>query len=253
MTEPDPHVSRLHGDGRLSFRHRVRKPIADQIPYLDGTRAAVSWQALVPADAGRVEIEIGCGKGTFLKSAALARPAAFFLGIEASPEYARYCADRLVRAGCHNGRLLADNARVFVRDVVPEAAVDVFHIYYPDPWPKRRHRKRRLFQPGAELELARALKDDGLLLVATDSTAYFGEILTVLGQGEALRRDWTTEAELGDGVAGVAFVPTNFQIKYQKEGRTLHRAAFRRVPRAQAATGAASIPTTVDSTTKPAP
>jgi tRNA (guanine-N7-)-methyltransferase len=244
-SESDPQGSRLHGDGRLSFRHRVRKPIADSIPYVDGTQSPTAWRTMVPADSARVEIEIGCGKGTFLKTAALRRPEVFFLGIEASPEYARYCADRIQRAGCSNARMLADNARAFLRDAMPDAAVDTFHIYYPDPWPKRRHRKRRLFQPGMERELARGLKDSGLLLVATDSTAYFGEILTVLGQGAELRRDWELEATLGEGVEGECFVPTNFQIKYRQEGRTLHRAAFRRLPRALAGHAATAHPARV--------
>jgi tRNA (guanine-N7-)-methyltransferase len=221
--------SRLHAGGRLSFRRRVRGPIAAAIPFVDGTENPPPWAELVPAGAARVEVEVGPGKGTFLLAAATARPDVFFLGVEAAPSYARYAADRLARAGATNGLLLCDNARVFLEDRVPPAAVDAFHVYYPDPWPKRRHRRRRFFGPGAAEALARGLKDAGLLFVATDSTAYFGEIVTLLGGCPALARDRALEERLGPGVGGEAFQPTNFERKYADRGRTLNRGAWRRV------------------------
>ena len=95
---------------------------------------------------GPVHIEIGSGKGTFLVNQAQAQPEVNFLGIEWARKYYRYVVDRIGRRGLTNVRMLRADAATFLRDFVPEESVDCFHIYFPDPWPKKRHHKRRLLQ-----------------------------------------------------------------------------------------------------------
>ncbi|PIE23320.1 MAG: tRNA (guanosine(46)-N7)-methyltransferase TrmB [Planctomycetota bacterium] len=218
---------RIHRSGRLAFRAQVREAKRDDLPLLVAGDAPFAWSDLVPADAGEVEMEIGCGKGSFLVAAAQSRPETFFLGVEAGPAYASYCADRLARNGLSNAQMLSDDARLLLADSVPAGALSRLHVYYPDPWPKRRHRKRRLFDLEWPELSARALRIGGELLIATDNTRYFGEILAVMGSTSLFRRDSQREREYGDESPGLAFGPTNFAQKYLKEGRARHRAVYR--------------------------
>ncbi|MEZ5988972.1 MAG: tRNA (guanosine(46)-N7)-methyltransferase TrmB [Planctomycetota bacterium] len=223
---------RVHPSGRLTFRNKVRPAKARELPLAVAGDEALDWTTLVPEGAGAVECEVGCGKGTFLVEAARSRPERFFVGVEAGPAYAEFCADRLRREGLDNAVLVADDARLFLADTVPEGALARLHVYYPDPWPKWRHRKRRLFGPEFPGLAARVLAEGGELLVATDNLRYFGEALAVLGAAPALRRDRGRERGYGPEAPGLAFGPTNFSRKYAAEGRTLSRAVFVRLPEA---------------------
>ncbi|RPJ23666.1 MAG: tRNA (guanosine(46)-N7)-methyltransferase TrmB, partial [Planctomycetaceae bacterium] len=85
-----------------------------------------------------VHIEIGSGRGTFLVSQAQAQPETDFLGIEWARKFWRHAIDRVGRWGLTNVRMVRADAPVFLRDFVPEGSVDCFHVYFPDPWPKKR-------------------------------------------------------------------------------------------------------------------
>src|SRR5262245_10534795 len=102
-----------------------------------------SWSRLFGNDR-RVELEIGIGKGTFLLRRAKQCPDRNFLGIEWAGEFYRFALDRMERWRMTNVRVLRTDARDFVERICPRASLSVLHIYHPDPWPKRRHNKRRL-------------------------------------------------------------------------------------------------------------
>src|SRR5213075_805870 len=93
-----------------------------------------------------VELEIGYGKGTFLTDQAKARPGVNFLGIEWANWFFRYASDRLRRNDCMNVRMVRAEASFFLQEFVLPETISVLHIYFPDPWPKARHHKRRLVQ-----------------------------------------------------------------------------------------------------------
>lgn len=217
---------RRHPAGRPTARGRVRPPKRRDIPLVVAGAGPLSFGELTPPGAGPLELEIGCGKGTFLVEAARRRPEVRFVGIEAGYAYAAYTADRLARAGLGNAVVVADDARLFLADSAPAGAFERIHVYFPDPHPKRRHRKRRLFQPEIAARLARALKPGGELLVATDQSAYFGEITAVLGACPALRRAPDLEARYGPEQPGLAFGPTNYGRKARAAGRTIRRAVY---------------------------
>lgn len=222
-----PPPKRVHPSGRLTFRSNVRAAKSEDLPIVEADDDAIDWSQIVPTDwPGEVELEIGCGKGKFLVAGASTRPETFFVGCEAGPDYARYCADRIKRQELTNAKLIADDARLLLADSVPAASLRRIHVYHPDPWPKRRHRKRRIFDKDFASLCVRALRPDGELLVATDNTRYFGEILTVLGAEPGLRRARSLEAEYGDQREGLAFGPTNFAEKYVAEERQRHRAVY---------------------------
>jgi tRNA (guanine-N7-)-methyltransferase len=228
-SQPGSFNPRMHRGGKLSFRRRVERPTSDAGSFLvHGGANPPGLRDLVPSGHARVEIEIGSGKGAFLLAATEARPDAFLLGIEAAAAYAEYAAIRLKQSGRANGRILVDNGKLFLQDRVPEGALDAIHVYYPDPWPKRRHQGRRFFTPDVPAILAAALAPGGFCFVATDNAAYAGQIARVMGSAPEFCCD---EAEAERRLAlgqGHAFTPTNFERKYAEAGRTLRRYAFRK-------------------------
>jgi tRNA (guanine-N7-)-methyltransferase len=214
--------------GRLSFRRRVRAVADASLPVVVGGDDPPSLSELVPPGFESVAIEVGPGKGAFLLAATLARPTTFWIGIEAAPAYAKLAAERLATAGRRNVVLLIDNAAQFLRDRTPAGSIESLHVYFPDPWPKRRHRGRRFFGESIADAVHRVLAPAGRLLCATDNAAYAGQIARVLGKSPRLVRDSELERELLAAGPGHAFSPTEFERKYSAEGRIIRRLAFRR-------------------------
>jgi len=169
-----------------------------------------------------VEMEIGCGKGGFLLERARQHPERNFFGVEWANKYYRYAADRMRRWGVGNVRLMRADAGHLVRHHLPPESITLLHIYHPDPWPKKRHHKRRLIQPPFIAAAADALVTGGRMAVQTDHAEYFEQIRQVLaGQPRLAPTPFDIpEAGIVEGGAG-----TNFEIKYRREGRQFHRIA----------------------------
>ncbi len=91
-----------------------------------------------------LEVEIGSGKGLFLRSAAAARPETDFLGIEVAQKYAQFAAAGLVKAGLRNALVVHGDALRVFSELFPDASLAAVHVYFPDPWWKKRHRRRRV-------------------------------------------------------------------------------------------------------------
>lgn len=128
-------------------------------------------------DPGRpVEVDIGCGKGRFLLSRALANPGIQYLGIERLLERVRKIDRKVQRNGLTNVRLIRLEAAYTLRRVIPEHAVRCFYLFFPDPWPKRRHHKRRLFNAGFRGLLWSRLVPHGEIQIATDHLDYFEDM-----------------------------------------------------------------------------
>jgi len=175
---------------------------------------------------GRVHIEIGSGKGTFLVNQAKSEPEVNFLGIERASRYYRYSVDRIGRWALKNVRILRTDAADFIRNNIPERAVDCFHIYFPDPWPKRKHHKRRFFKPASFEELLRTLKTDGEIKVATDHREYFKAITEIIENNTARVRQIPFQPTSSAGIG--EWVGTNFERKYLKENRPIYTIAARK-------------------------
>ncbi len=177
--------------------------------------------------AGPVHIEIGAGKGTFLLNQARAQPGDNFLGIEWARKYYRFAVDRIGRWGLTNVRIIRTDAATFLADFVPDGSVECFHIYFPDPWPKKRHHKRRFICPANLEHLIRCLKTGGQLKIATDHADYFEQIKTVLtARNERLQEiDFLPTA----GAEASEWVGTNFERKYLKDQRPIYTLAVRKI------------------------
>lgn len=173
-----------------------------------------------------VHVEVGSGKGTFLVHQAQAQPDVDFLGIEWARKYYRHAADRIGRRGLTNVRIIRADAAAFLRDFVHEESVDCFHIYFPDPWPKKRHHKRRLLQ-GSNIEtLIRCLKPGGEMRIATDHEDYFEQISREMSVHAA--RLEQIEFQRPAGAREGELTGTNYERKYVKENRPIYTLAFRK-------------------------
>jgi len=182
--------------------------------------------------AGPVHIEIGTGKGAFLLNQAKARPGDNFLGIEWARKYYRYAVDRIGRWGLTNVRIIRTDAAAFLADFIPDNSVECFHIYFPDPWPKRRHHKRRFICPANLEHLVRCLRTGGQLKIATDHADYFEQIKQVLtvgaGQCACLRLEQIDFLPTA-GAEASEWVGTNFERKYLKDQRPIYTLAVRKI------------------------
>ena len=183
----------MHTGGKLAFRSRVQ-----DLEDLPGDRLLIggddppSLNDIVPEGFDDVEIEIGPGKGAFVIAATEAKPDTFLLGIEAAAGYASLAATKLHESGNKNGIFLVDNGKLFLEDRVDEAALAAVHVYFPDPWPKRRHRGRRFFTEEVRAVIARVIRDDGYCLVATDNACEISEMQrqAIPVKARQSRRSW---------------------------------------------------------------
>lgn len=175
------------------------------------------------ASPGAFELEIGCGKGGFLLSRARANPDTRLLGIEWAGKFFRYTADRMARWGMANVRIMRTDAGLFVTRHLPPACVSVLHLYHPDPWPKKRHHKRRIIQPAFVEAVAKVLTPEGRWLLQSDHAEYFAHMQEHLRACPALRPIAWDEQDI---VLAEDWAGTNFEIKYRREGRPIHQAAY---------------------------
>ncbi|HXC50458.1 MAG TPA: hypothetical protein VN634_06235 [Candidatus Limnocylindrales bacterium] len=162
----------------------------------------------------RVEIEIGPGNCGFLRSAAVADPRTLFVGIEWLPS-------SVVRA--HRAGPLPANLRLFegdgswiVRHLLAERSIDAVHVYFPDPWWKKRHHKRRLFQPELCESLATVLVRGGTVDVVTDVVPLFAEIRERMEAAGFLTEPWERPVTAASA----------YENKYRRQGRRFEQARF---------------------------
>lgn len=174
-----------------------------------------------------VEIEIGSGKGTFLVNQGRHFENVNYIGIEWASKYYKYAVDRLGRWNLRNVKMLRTDAAVFIPERIPATSVSGYHIYFPDPWPKKRHHKRRFVCRDNLVMLRETLKKNGWVNIATDHEQYFEWMNEHIDMcGDAFKRieyKYPVGAESGE-MAG-----TNFERKYLREGREIFTVAIEKV------------------------
>lgn len=177
--------------------------------------------------SGPVHVEIGSGKGTFLLAQARSLPDENFLGIEWARRYYRYAVDRMGRWGLTNVRIVRTDAAAFLAGNLADQSVDCFHIYFPDPWHKKRHHKRRFICEANMEHLTRCLKPGGQMRIATDHADYFEQIQGLIAaNSDRLKEiDFTRPAGAQEG----EMTGTNFERKYIKDQRPIYTIAARKV------------------------
>ena len=181
------------------------------------------WE-LIYGNAHPVHVEVGSGKGAFIVESAQRMPERNFLGIEVMGPNARYAASRLERAGLRNARIIKADAGKLFRSGIPPGSVSGIHIFFPDPWWKKRHHKRRVMTPAFVADCRRALRSGGLIDLATDVEETFALGLGCLGRAAGLE-------VLGseDSAARIERPVTNFERKARDKGRQVFEVSFRAI------------------------
>jgi tRNA (guanine-N7-)-methyltransferase len=180
----------------------------------------IDWSELFGNDRP-VEIEIGCGKGAFLLAYASLHQDTNLLGIERQFRWVRRIEARLVRAPRANARALSADAAFVISRLVRDESVRAYHLYFPDPWWKRRHEKRRVVQEELVSHLFRTLEPGGALYLATDVRDRFEAMIAELSRSPFEIAITTSPAPEGRPL-------TNFERKYQQEKRRLYYATLRK-------------------------
>jgi tRNA (guanine-N7-)-methyltransferase len=167
-----------------------------------------------------LEVDLGCGDGLFLAAAAAANPARNFLGIDRMPGRVRSATRKIEDGALINARILEIEISYAIRHLLPAASVAVFHLMFPDPWPKRRHSPRRVVTEDFFAALHRALAPDGLVRIATDEADYFREIERLVQRSPGFIGTTDCEAPIS---------ATTFEKRFKQDGLEIHRLVLRKV------------------------
>jgi tRNA (guanine-N7-)-methyltransferase len=145
------------------------------------------WEpAALFSQPGPLEVEIGSGKGLFLLTAATCQPNRNYLGVELAQKYARFAAARLARAALPNAVVVNGDAVRLFGEVLPDASLAAVHVYFPDPWWKARHKKRRVMNERVLHDIERTLLSGGRLHFWTDVEEYFQTTLELVAASTRL-------------------------------------------------------------------
>lgn len=137
--------------------------------------------------AAPVVLEVGFGMGETTARIAAENPGVDYLGVEVHTPGVASLLKQVDAGALANVRIVQHDAVEVLRDMVPPSSLAAIHVFFPDPWPKKRHHKRRLLQPGFTALAASRLADGGLFHVATDWQQYAEEVLEVLSHTPGLR------------------------------------------------------------------
>ncbi len=163
-------------------------------------------------NANPVELEVGSGRARFIFEEALAHPERNFLGAEIENDYVRIARVKIERLGITNLRIECLDGKPFVMNRMKAGSLERIHVYFPDPWPKKRHQKRRLFDTEFISCAALSLCPGGQFRVASDHEEYYGIIAELLDREPRLYR--LTPEETGEWRTG-----TDYELRFLKAGR----------------------------------
>ena len=173
-----------------------------------------------------VVLEIGFGMGFTTAEIAAARPDTDFIGIEVHGPGVGNMFKLIAEQQLANVRVIQHDAVEVLRDMIPDDSLAGVHVYFPDPWPKKRHHKRRFVRQDNVEVLIACLKPEGRIQMATDHDEYFEQMRQVM----SAFCDELEEAEFvrPAGAAGEELTGTNYERKYIKDRRAIHVLAFRK-------------------------
>lgn len=169
-----------------------------------------------------LEIEIGAGDGSFIDQWHQLHPERNYLALERLLGRLTKIRKKALRSSLCNLICIRAEASYFTDYLLPAQWARAFHIYFPDPWPKKRHHKNRLIQPGYAAAVWRALEPGGVVYLRTDDVPYFTHMKEVFASVTGLFAETETPAEL-------AAVTTDFERFFNAKGIPTNYAAYRRI------------------------
>jgi tRNA (guanine-N7-)-methyltransferase len=172
-----------------------------------------------------LQVDLGCGDGAFLCELAQRHPAKNFFGTEKLVgRVAKACRKA---AALENVRIVNIESSYAVRHLLPEASVEAFYLLFPDPWPKRRHHRRRIVQLDFLQSIHRALELDGVLQIATDQVDYFLQIQRLI-QSFVLQLDRVKRSSFETVNDDVDLPTTKFERRFREQGAPIYRLTLRK-------------------------
>jgi tRNA (guanine-N7-)-methyltransferase len=175
-----------------------------------------------------LRVDLGCGNGSFLCALAQRTPEKNFLGVERLVGRIRSAARKAATVG--NVRLLRMESAYAVRYLLPAGSVETFYLLFPDPWPKRRHYRRRIVTPDFLRSIQTALEENGTIYIATDHLDYF-ERIKVIARANP---DFTVEDPFDlrshrRGQDGQVLPLTKFEQQFRAQGAAIYWLELRKV------------------------
>lgn len=184
----------------------------------------VTWPDLIGGfDELPRELEIGTGKGLFLQMAGLANPDRHYIGIELSSKFANRAAQRIAKNGIRNVTMLRGDARQLLHETVVDQSMDRVHVYFPDPWWRNKHKKRRVLNDQTLRDIERVLKPGGEFHFWTDVLDYYEhqceqvmQLTKLSGPRYVAQRDPSHSMDF----------TTHFERRARLNGQPVYRAVF---------------------------
>ena len=167
-----------------------------------------------------LEVELGAGDGSFLVAWAARNPARNFLAVERLLGRLRKTERKIRRAGLTNVRLLRIEAGYFLEYMLPAGSVSALHVYFPDPWPKRKHHRHRLINDHFTEVAATVLQANGIIYLRTDDKPYFTQMTAAFAGNNAFQPTETPP--------DLKAVLTDFERGFQARGVSTNHAAYRK-------------------------
>jgi len=225
-------------DLRTTIRETMQTTVSYDQPLPDGVEDLRPWFIALsdisdvvdwPAFWGNdhpIELDVGCGRGLFLNNASLANPDVNYLGLELDFGEGRRAAKRLLKREAANARVIGGDAITALRNHMAPDSVQAVHVYFPDPWWRKKHRRRRIFTDELVDLCSRVLMPGGHLHSWTDVGEYFEVIKALMDH----HSDFETLPAPPEKTPGHDMdYQTSFERKKRKEGETIWRGLWRRL------------------------
>ncbi|RZO83987.1 MAG: tRNA (guanosine(46)-N7)-methyltransferase TrmB [Oceanococcus sp.] len=219
--QPGPPRTYVRREGRLTDgQKRALSELLPQFTYPEDGRAP---SEVFGREAPRV-LEIGFGNGESLAAQAGKHRDQDFIGLEVHRPGVGYLLQAVEADKLSNVRVSSSDALLFLDQALPQASIDRVQVFFPDPWPKKRHHKRRIVRPDALDKIARVMKPGAVLVLATDWDNYAEQMMEVLSAHPAFE-NCHGDAQFAPRAERIV---TRFERRAHRLGHTIHDLAFSR-------------------------
>ncbi len=191
-----------------------------EIRFFTGTYELFPAELL---DAPQVELDLGCGVGSFTCELARRYPQRRILAADVMIGRLRKVVKRTHRMELTNLTVLRTEARHLVALMLPDASLDRLHLLCPDPWPKDRHRGHRLLTSDFAAQLHRVLKPDGIFHFSSDDVSYFNAVRNVIFNSGLF-------ADEPEAIADLVDIKSDFEVRWNEQGKAVNHLSLRRLP-----------------------